>query len=161
VDESRLARETVTIWTFKETIVDAFTMQLSVQTKQSFDTALKALHAAVEKHKFGVLHTFDLKSTLHSKGVSLNKKCQIFEVCNPQLAGRVLNINISFSPVLPCRIAVYEEDDGVVKFSYLRPLELFLHAFSENTKGLEEVRGIAVEVEKTMKDIVMDAAETS
>jgi len=131
-------------------------MQFSTHTKQPFDSVLQNLQKSIQQHGFGVLQTFNLKSKLNEKGILLNKQCQILELCNPQIAGKVLNTNIEFSPTLPCRIAVYEADEGEVKISFFRPTLMLTEGFPAGTKGLSEVNEIAKDVEKSMVAIVKE-----
>ncbi|MCP5470178.1 MAG: DUF302 domain-containing protein [Chlamydiales bacterium] len=47
--------------------------------------------------------------TMQKKGVPFDRECQIFEICQPQQAKRVLEQNMSLSTALPCRISLYQE----------------------------------------------------
>ena len=65
-------------------------MRYVVDTEKTPEQALADLTEAVRKHGFGVLHTYDLKQTLSSKGFDLPNACHILEICNPQQALNVL-----------------------------------------------------------------------
>lgn len=114
--------------------------------------ALEDLHAAIRKHGFGVLHSYDLKATLASKGFDLPHDCFILEVCNPQQAVNVLSVDMGMNIALPCRISVYEEH-GRTKIGMARPATL-LEALSES----QELRKIASEVEGKMLSMIDEAA---
>jgi uncharacterized protein (DUF302 family) len=51
----------------------------------------------------------DLRSKLREKGIDFNRDCFIYEVCNPQRAKKVLEVNAEISTALPCRISIYPE----------------------------------------------------
>ncbi len=123
-----------------------------VQAKKTISDVTRDLEAATQRHKFGIMGVHDLKAKMKEKGVEFDRDCLIFEVCNPQQAKKVLEKNTEISTVLPCRIAVFREGDGVV-LATLKPtamLALFEAA------GLESV---AREVEETIFAIMQEAAE--
>ena len=116
-------------------------MRYIVTTSKSVDQATADLEAAVKRHGFGVLHQYDLRKTLASKGVALPHECRILEVCNPHQAARVLASDMAMNVALPCRISVYEEG-GLTRIGMVRPTALL--ASLSGAPGLE---GIAQEVE--------------
>jgi RNA polymerase-binding protein DksA len=123
-----------------------------VTTPKSVAEAARDLDAAVQKHRFGVLHVYDLKETLTRKGHPLAAECRIFEVCNPQHASQVLQRDMRVNMALPCRISVFE-DGGVTKIGTILPTEL-LRMLSPDRELAETARA----VEATLKAIVNDAA---
>jgi uncharacterized protein (DUF302 family) len=129
-------------------------MSLYVKTtNKDFDAAVRDLEEAVKRHKFGVLHTLDLKATLREKGVDLPSRCRILDVCNPQRASQVLARDISVNMALPCRISVYEEG-GKVKIGMISPLTL-LQLFPSG----ERLRDVAEEVERETARMIDEAAQ--
>jgi uncharacterized protein (DUF302 family) len=127
-------------------------MRYTIETTKTPTTAVEDLRAAAAKHGFGVLHAYDLKETLTSKGFPLEHACHILEVCNPQQASKVLAEDMGMNIALPCRISVYEEG-GKTKIATALPTKL-LSALSDSP-GLEVV---AQDVEAKMKAIMHDAA---
>ena len=128
------------------------TMYYLVPTQKSFADAARDLEAAVQKHKFGVLHVHDLKETLTRKGYPLAPQCRIFEVCNPQQATRVLQRDLRLNMALPCRISIFEDGDAT-KIGTILPTEM-LRQLSPDP----ELAEIAETVEATIKAIIDDAA---
>ena len=122
-----------------------------VESKKSFDQLTKDLEAAVTRHQFGVLSIHDLKATMAKKGVDFSPYCQIFEVCNPVQAKKVLETNIEISTALPCRISVYEQG-GVSKLATIKPTTLL------SLYPTPELQGVAQEVEETLTKIMQEAA---
>ena len=91
-----------------------------VETEKAFDQAAADLDEAVRRNGFGVLHVHDLVVTLRKKGVVFDEQCQVFEVCNPQQAGKVLESDMRLNMALPCRISVFTER-GKTKIGPLWP----------------------------------------
>jgi len=127
-------------------------MYYIVSTAKNVADAVRDLEAAVQKHRFGVLHVYDLKETLTRKGHPLAAECRIFEVCNPQHAAKVLQRDMRVNMALPCRISVFE-DGGVTKIGTILPSEM-LRMLSPD----RELAGVARTVETTIKAIIDDAA---
>lgn len=126
-------------------------MKYVVTSSKSVEQAAADLEAAVKQHGFGVLHTYDLKQTLASKGVELPHECRILEVCNPRQAARVLSADMSMNMALPCRISVYEEG-GQTRIGMVRPTAL-LASLSESPS----LREVAEEVEQATIRMIEDA----
>ena len=123
-------------------------MYYIVETSKSFEDASKDLEASVKNNGFGVLHIHNLGNTLRNKGIDFIEDCNVFEVCNPIQASKVLSIDMSLNMALPCRISVFTEK-GRTRIGLILPAKM-LSALSEN----EELAKIAQEVEeKTIKMI--------
>ena len=120
-------------------------------TPKTVDTAVEDLTAAVEKHKFGVLHMHDLQATMKKKGVDFPHACQILEVCNPHHAADVLTADMQICLALPCRICVFEED-GETKIGTLRPGQMM-----EIFPGAQDILSVAASVEKDLCAMIEDA----
>lgn len=111
----------------------------------------KVFAEVATRHKFGVLETYNLRQKLNDKGVPFDRECLVFEVCNPQQAGKVLKGNIAIATALPCRIAVYQED-GRTKIATIKPTAL-LGLFPN-----PELKPVAEEVERVIAQIINDLA---
>ena len=112
------------------------------ETSKNPAQAVTDLEASVKQHGYGVLHTYDLKKTLASKGFALPNACHILEVCNPKQAAAVLTADMGMNIALPCRISVYQ-DGGKTLIGMVRPSAL-LASLSESA----ELKTIAEQVEK-------------
>ena len=122
-----------------------------VDSTKPLERLVSDLEEAISRHKFGVLGVHDLRAKLAEKGVSFARECRIFEVCNPHQAKKVLEANLEISTALPCRISVYEEA-GKTRLATIKPTVLI---------GLypnPELKGVAVEVETTLVQIMDEAA---
>ena len=86
----------------------------------SVEVVIEKLKEAVPNNKFGILHSYDIKQTLASKGQTLNEECHVFEICNPVVAKNILEMDMDLTSVLPCRISVYTKD-GTTKVGMASP----------------------------------------
>jgi uncharacterized protein (DUF302 family) len=127
-------------------------MYYIVETNKSFEQASNDLDAAVKIHDFGVLHIHNIGMTLRSTNIDFAEECNIFEVCNPIQAAKVLAIDMRLNMALPCRISVFTEH-GKTFIGLIKP-EKMLSALSQETA----LATIAKEVEQKMIMIV-DAAK--
>jgi uncharacterized protein (DUF302 family) len=122
------------------------------ETKETVDVVGKRLEEAVKAHKFGVIAVIDLKSKMAEKGVAFDKACKVYEVCNPAQAKRVLDKEMSVATALPCRIAVYE-DNNCVKVATMLPTQM-LALFS-----VPNLAPVAEEVEREIKAMIDEATQ--
>jgi uncharacterized protein (DUF302 family) len=115
-------------------------MKYIVETPKSVEQAVADLQAAVQEHKFGVLHIHNLQETLKKKGVDFPNACQILEICNPQKAKEVLTEDMDLNMALPCRVSVYSEA-GKTKIGMMKPSAM-LKALSDSPDlGPRSARG--------------------
>jgi uncharacterized protein (DUF302 family) len=122
-----------------------------LDSNKSVDAVAADLAEAVVRHKFGVLGMHDLRATMAKKGVTFERECRIFEVCNPHQAKKVLERNLEISTALPCRISVYEEG-GKTRLATIKPTAMLA------LYGNAELKQVAEEVEATLQQIMAEAA---
>jgi len=127
-------------------------MLYRVHTQKSLEEVGRALEAAAQRHKFGVLGVHDLQAKMREKGVEFDRACRVFEVCNPQQAKKILQADTEISTALPCRISVYSEDDGVT-LATLRPTALI------GMFGTPSLHAVAEEVEEALIAMMQEAAK--
>ncbi|MBX9599663.1 MAG: DUF302 domain-containing protein [Bryobacteraceae bacterium] len=125
-------------------------MLFEVDSRKSLEEIGQGLMDAAARHKFGVLTVHDLQETMRKKGVEFGRAVRIFEVCNPHQAKKVLEANPAVSTALPCRISVYETEQGM-RLSTILPSEM-MKMFGG---GMEET---AREVEEVVKAMMREAA---
>lgn len=122
-----------------------------VESKKTMSQIAQEFEAIAQKHKFGVLAVHNLKAKLQEKGVDFDRECLIYEVCNPQQAKQVLEVNPEISTALPCRVAIYPGVRGVT-LATIRPtamIEMF---------KTPELRAVAEEVEAVIVRIMDEVA---
>ena len=125
-------------------------MIYKVESIKTLGEVTRALEAAAQKHKFGVIAVHDLKAKLNEKGVDFKPDCLIYEVCNPQQAKRALEGNLDVSTALPCRISVYKTGNKVV-LSTIRPTAQI------GMFNVPELQPVAEDVEKTIVAIMNES----
>lgn len=123
-----------------------------LDTIKPFEEACSHLKAAVATHDFGLLAVHDLAATLHSKHIRFSENCRVFEVCNPQQAAKVLQVDMTLSTALPCRISIYTEA-GKTRIGMIRPVEML-----RDLSSSPELIGIAQEVESAMTALIVEVA---
>lgn len=129
-------------------------MNYEVRTEKSFDDAIKSIKEHLEKCKFGVLWELNFKNKLAEKGFELGRDIQILEVCNPAKAVEVLEKNAEAAYFLPCKIVVYEKDDGMY-IGMVKPRKLI------ELLGDDSLQGIAAGIESELKKAIQDASNVT
>jgi uncharacterized protein (DUF302 family) len=91
--------------------------------KAGYDETLAKLPAALQAEGFGVLTRIDVKQTLKDKiGVDF-RRYQILGACNPKFAHEALSTEIGVGVLLPCNVAVWEDDAGRTVVSAVDPMQ--------------------------------------
>ncbi|MDO5523194.1 MAG: DUF302 domain-containing protein [Bacteroidia bacterium] len=83
------------------------------KSKYSFDETVEKLNEVIAEAGWRVTHTHDLKETMTKNGFEVNP-VKVIELCNPKYAYRLLSADELriFSNMMPCRLSVYEKNDG-------------------------------------------------
>ncbi len=127
-------------------------MVYSNQTTGNIDETIEKLMQSAARNQFGVLGIHDLKEKMADKGVTFERKCRILDVCNPNQAKKVLEANMNIAVALPCRIAVWQENDKVT-IAAIKPTVL-LDMFES-----PQLKPVAQEVEQTIIRIIDEACK--
>lgn len=127
-------------------------MNIIVNSSKSFERAVADLEQSVARHGFSVLHRFALDETLASKGHPIAARCAVLEVCNAQIAARILARDPAISLALPCRVAVFESE-GQTRLGTIAPTTI-LGGF----EVASDIEATAAEVENTLRQMMVDAA---
>ncbi len=122
----------------------------TLATKTLPETAA-ALELAVEANHFGVMQIHNVKETMAKNGIEFDRECLIYEVCQPEQASKVLDLDMSVSTALPCRISLYREA-GKTVLAALKPTKLL--AMFETP----QLQLVAQEIEEAMIKIMEEAA---
>jgi uncharacterized protein (DUF302 family) len=108
--------------------------------KGSYDQVLAKVPEALKAEGFGVLTRIDVKQTLKEKiGVDF-RRYQILGACNPKYAHQALTMDPSIGALLPCSIAVWEEDGGAVTVNAVDPMQTIAAADPKLQPIAAEVR---------------------
>ena len=108
--------------------------------KGEWDQVLARLPELLKAEGFGVLTRIDVKQTLKDKiGVDF-RRYQILGACNPRFAHQALTAEIGIGAMLPCPVAVWEEDDGRVTVNAVDPMQTIAAANPALRSIAEQVR---------------------
>jgi uncharacterized protein (DUF302 family) len=90
-----------------------------------FEKTVDLLVTEAERREWKVPAVHDLQLSLAKSGQSV-KPVKVIEICKPQYSGKMLELNDEriISVMMPCRISVYEKDNGLTYVSLLNAGEL-------------------------------------
>ena len=126
-----------------EKMIDMFTYKI-ISTQSIWKVSAK-VPSACEKYKFALLQTYIYHEIVESKGFPIKRKVFIYEICQAKTAAKMLTDYPHFSIFMPCKLAVYEENNKTV-ISTMN-MEIMLKAVSSNNELYEE----ATSLFKTLK----------
>lgn len=124
----------------------------TVETHKSVDEAIQALEQTLAAHKFGVLWKLDIPTKLMEKGIQLDHDYRVLEVCNPDVAKKVLSHNQQGGYFLPCKIVVYTNKD-----TFKTEIGLTLPTVLMNLTEDQRLMQIAKEMEESMIQAINEA----
>jgi uncharacterized protein (DUF302 family) len=105
-----------------------------------YEKVLAKLPEVLKAEGFGVLTRIDVKQTLKEKvGVDF-RRYQILGACNPKLAHQALTAELGIGAMLPCSVAIWEEEDGRVTVNAVDPLQTIAAASPALRPIAEQVR---------------------
>ena len=111
------------------------------ETKLSYDEVLAKIPELLKEEGFGILTRIDVKATMKEKlGVDF-RRYQILGACNPTYAHQALTIEPAVGVLLPCNVAVYENDGGGTTVRSIDPMQTQAAAdprFAEVAKQVQE-----------------------
>jgi uncharacterized protein (DUF302 family) len=83
------------------------------KSRFNFEKTVDLLIAEAERRDWKVPAVHDLQQSLAKSGKTV-KPVKVIEICKPQYSGQMLELNDEriISVMMPCRISVYEKDDG-------------------------------------------------
>ena len=113
----------------------------------SFEETINRLIKGLSEHKFGVLYTIPLSDKFLDKGLELEGKIRILDVCNPIEAYSVYKIDPLAVNFLPCKFVV-REDKGKVTIEMIRPTDL-IRLLNNN-----ELTQFALKIENQLLEVV-------
>ena len=83
------------------------------KSKFGFEKTVQILTENAEKREWKVPFVHDLQQSLAKSGKDV-RPVQVIEICKPEFSGQMLEKNHEriVSVMMPCRISVYEKEDG-------------------------------------------------
>lgn len=83
----------------------------TVKTLKTINQAVEDVTASLKEVGFGVLGTLNFKEILQKKGLEFKEEYRLLEVCNPSAAKQALESNPEIGLLLPCTIAIYQNNN--------------------------------------------------
>lgn len=82
-------------------------------SRYDFANTVEMLVAEAERREWKVPFVHDLQQSLAKSGKEV-KPVKVIEICKPEYSGKMLELNDEriISVMMPCRISVYEKEDG-------------------------------------------------
>jgi uncharacterized protein (DUF302 family) len=82
-------------------------------SQYSFDETIDKLTESLTGKNWKLITTHNMQETMKKNGKEV-ARIKILELCNPEIAYSILSVDDhrSLSPMLPCRLSVYEKADG-------------------------------------------------
>lgn len=107
---------------------------------KGFDEVLARVPEVLKAQGFGVLTRIDVKATLEEKiGVDF-RRYQILGACSPKYAHQALTTELGVGALLPCSIAVWEEEGGKTTVNAVDPMQTLAAADPRLASIATEVR---------------------
>jgi uncharacterized protein (DUF302 family) len=86
---------------------------VELKSKYNFTETVEHITAEAKSRSWNIPVVHDLQKSLAKSGKEV-KPVTVIEICKPEYSGKLLELNYEriISVFMPCRISVYEKDDG-------------------------------------------------
>jgi uncharacterized protein (DUF302 family) len=111
-----------------EKMIEMFTYK-SMSSK-SVDEIAQKIPRACENYKFALLQKYNYHEIVKEKGFPIQRKVYIYEICQAKTASLMLTDHPEFSNFMPCKLALYEDNDEAVLSTM--NMEIVLKAVRDN-----------------------------
>jgi len=112
---------------------------------KDISAAVTLVKSALKAKGFGIITQINVQAVMKKKLGVDGKPYWILGACNPRLAHKALSADRFMGLLLPCKVIVFEADDGSFLVSFLRPQALF--SLVKNP----QLAGLALQVDARMK----------
>lgn len=94
-------------------------MIVTKESKLGFDETVAALEKQIPEHGWVISggQPIDMNKSMAKHGVTLEPRVKIVKLCNAEYAKSVLTTDRHISCMMPCSMAVWEDDNGKVYLS--------------------------------------------
>lgn len=110
---------------------------LSKITNYTFEQAIEKVTDELKKEGFGILSTIDFKDTFKKKIDVDYKNYTVLGACFPRLAHSALQVENEVGLLLPCNVAIYE-NEGSTLVSIFNPMILTVLVDKPDIKPIAE-----------------------
>jgi len=118
-----------------------------------FNNTVEKLVAEAERREWKVPFVHDLQQSLAKSGKTVNP-VKVIEICKPEYSGKMLELNDEriISVMMPCRISVYEKEDGKTYIALVNAADM-ASGMPENIAAvLKSSAAESLEIVKTVTD---------
>lgn len=139
--------------TAQHTAKENIPVMIENQSKYGFSATIDTLSKHILANGWKITTTHDLQETMKKNGKEV-LPVKIMEICNPALAYQILSKDElrDVSPMLPCRISVYEKADGKTYVSRMNAPAFAGMIGGDAAKTITEAFTAAEEFVKTVSD---------
>lgn len=105
--------------THQDTLIRLF---IENPSQYAFEETIESIKTEVEKKSWRVTAIHDLQETLKKNGQDV-LPVKVFAICHPKYSGQILSGDDEriVSPLMPCRLSVYQKSDGKTYISRMDP----------------------------------------
>ena len=92
-------------------------MIVTEESRLGLDETVASMQQAIERQGWVSSGTTDMNKSLAEHGVQFSPRVKVVKLCKPEYAESVLSTDRHVACLMPCSIAVWEDDDGKVYVS--------------------------------------------
>ena len=92
-------------------------MIVTQESRLGFDETVAALEQAIPAQGWVVSTVSDMNKSMAKQGVEFGQRVKLVKLCKPEYAKSVLTTDRHVSTLMPCTLAVWEDDEGKVYLS--------------------------------------------
>ena len=130
-------------------------MMLEDESPYDFETTVERFEEAVVAGGWSVLTVHDMQDVLAGHGHDVDS-VMIYELCSSEYSAEILELDDEriVSPLMPCRVSIYEKSDGSVYIGRMNS-ELMARPFGGVINDVMQTA--AVETEEVIADVLSDS----
>jgi uncharacterized protein (DUF302 family) len=131
------------------------TNQLVIEHKSkfNFEKTVELLIAESERREWKIPAVHDLQQSLAKSGKSV-RPVKVVEICKPRYSGQMLELNDEriISVMMPCRISVYEKEDGLAYIGLINAGDLASGLPENIARVMKEASDETFEIVKSVSE---------
>lgn len=126
---------------------------IEITSKFDFGITVDTLISEAERREWNVPAVHDLQKSLAKSG-KMVKPVKVVEICKPEYSGQMLGLNHEriMSVMMPCRISVYEKDDGKTYVALINSGEIISGVQDNIAKVMKAASDETFEIVKSVSE---------
>ncbi len=127
-------------------------MMVEDESPYDFDETVERFETEVDEAGWSILNTHDMEATMEMHGFDV-ESIKIFDLCSSEYSAEILELDEErvVSPMMPCRVSIYEHSDGSTYISRMNA-SLMAGMFGGQ---IERTMDVATEETEDIIDIVL------